>query len=55
MSHSDICAFSLEIFVGGALGLFEKGDSLNFGSSARRLDVYGKDIENGADISKPVG
>ncbi|CAJ1950698.1 unnamed protein product [Cylindrotheca closterium] len=36
---------------GGALGLFEQAKTLNFLSSAKRLDIYGKDLENGIDIS----
>jgi D-cysteine desulfhydrase len=43
---------------GGALGLFDKGDDmlskLTEISPAKRLDVYGKGLENGIDISKPV-
>ena len=43
---------------GGALGLFDKGEDLlatmNSVSPVKRLDVYGKDIEHGIDLSKPA-
>jgi D-cysteine desulfhydrase len=38
---------------GGALGLYEQGNMLNFKSPAKRLDFYGKGYENGVDISRP--
>ena len=36
---------------GGALGLFENGNDIDFQSAAKRLDVYGKGFDNGVDIS----
>lgn len=39
---------------GGALGLYEQGNLLNFRSTANRLDLYGKGVENGIDISRPI-
>jgi len=35
---------------GGALGLFEQANTINFQSTAKRLDIYGKGLENGVDI-----
>jgi hypothetical protein len=44
--------------LGGALGLFDKGDSIMSTlaelSPTKRLDVYGKDPQHGIDISNPV-
>jgi D-cysteine desulfhydrase family pyridoxal phosphate-dependent enzyme len=50
----------LFVHTGGALGLFQstKGDNfvhkLQQASPVKRLDIYGKDLPNGVDISRPV-
>eukprot|EP00980_Cylindrotheca_fusiformis_P009496 scaffold2076_cov106-Cylindrotheca_fusiformis.AAC.5 len=36
---------------GGALGLYEQGNDLSFRSDTKRLDIYGKGVEHGIDIS----
>jgi D-cysteine desulfhydrase len=48
----------LFVHTGGSLGLFDKGDdlmpTLQRIAPSRRLDIYGKDLPNSADISQEV-